>query len=233
MNKNIVKHIYFDLDNTLWDHRRNSILVLEKMFHENEITQKIDISFDEWHDVFYQKNEILWAKLRDKEITKEQLREQRFKKAFEFFDVQDDALADFFEENYLKEMNQMSEVVPGATELVDYLKSKYQLHIITNGFEEVSAQKIENAGMASAFQTLTCADEINVRKPDARIFEYAVAKANAKPQESLLIGDDWIADVIGATEFGMQAIFLDLLNENFQRDGVPVVKHLAEIHALL
>lgn len=233
MKKETVKHIFFDLDNTLWDHSKNSEIVLERMFEENQISKKYGLTFDTWHDVFLEKNDSLWGQLRDGLISKKDLREKRFKLPFLFFGIDNPELAIFFEENYLKNMSKMSEIIPGSEKLLEYLKTKYHLHIITNGFEEVSSSKVQNTVLKKYIDTLTCADEINVRKPDFRIFDYALSKSGAKLEESLLIGDDWIADIQGALDYGMQAIFYDRIGEDFQSDGVPIVRNLEEIIEIL
>lgn len=233
MNKNSVQHIFFDLDNTLWDHRGNSKIVLEKMFQDYEIQRKYGIEFEEWHDFYYDHNELLWERLREGKITKDELREQRFFVPFAHYDIEDRALSDEFEKVYLEKIGQMTGTVEGAEELLEYLHSKYTIHIITNGFIEVSEAKIVNAKIDHYITSLTCADEVDVRKPDPRIFSLAMNKAGSTKGNSLIIGDDWIADIIGGTSFGWQAVFLDCFDSDNQLEHVPTVKKLREIMELL
>lgn len=233
MNKNKVHHIFFDLDNTLWDHRGNSKIVLEKMFRDYEIQKKYGIDFEEWHDFYYDHNELLWERLREGKINKEALREQRFYVPFAHYDIEDRVLSQEFENVYLEQVGKMTGTVEGAEELLAYLHPKYKIHIITNGFIEVSEAKIVNAKIDHYFSTLTCADEVDVRKPDPRIFTLAMSKAGATKGNSLIIGDDWIADIIGGTSFGWQAIFLDCFDSDNHLENVPVVKKLIEIKDLL
>ena len=233
MNKQKVQHIFFDLDNTLWDHRGNSEITLKNMFLEHEIQSKYNLSFDTWHPVFYEKNELLWEQIREGHITKAQLREKRFKEPFTLFGLNDESLWQTFEYEYLSRMGKMSGIVENADIVLDYLKLKYQIHVITNGFEEVSQAKIANSALNGFIETLTCADELNLRKPDPRIFDLAMQKAGATKENSLIIGDDWIADIIGGTSFGWQAIFFDTLNDENQLDEVENIKNLIELKALL
>lgn len=233
MDKAKVRHIFFDLDNTLWDHRGNSEITLEKMFAEYSIQQKYGFSFEEWHPVFYDKNELLWEQIREGHIRKAELRERRFRDPFLLFEVDDRNLTDDWEAVYLAKMGKMSGTVSGARQLLEYLKPDYHIHVITNGFEEVSQSKIENSELNGFIQTLTCADEIGLRKPDPRIFQLALDKAEAVKDEALIIGDDWIADVIGGLGAGWQAVFFDALNDENQMEGVPTVKSLAEIKNIL
>ncbi|MBV7440751.1 YjjG family noncanonical pyrimidine nucleotidase [Weeksellaceae bacterium TAE3-ERU29] len=233
MNKADIKHIFFDLDNTLWNHRENSIITLREMFREHKIEEEFNVGFDDWHSVFYDMNELLWADLRDGKITKKDLRERRFKEPFVHFKIEDENLSNFFEEQYLKRMTGKNIVVDGAEELLKYLHPKYTLHIITNGFVEVSEHKVKNSVLNGFFKTLTCADEIGVRKPDPKLFDLALEKANAKKEESIFIGDDWIADIVGANHYGMQSIYFDSLKEGQTMNGVPVVTSLLDIREIL
>lgn len=234
MNKEKINHVFFDLDNTLWDHRGNSERTLQKMFDQYKIQEEYNISFAEWHTVFYEKNEILWAQLRDQEIDKQYLRNHRFRDSFEHFGIYNSDLNESFESNYLKNMTQEKGLVEGAVELLNYLKPKYKLHVITNGFIEVSYQKIETSELNGFFETLTCADEVGVRKPNPKIFTLAMDKADAQPTESVLIGDDWIADIVGGDSFGMNVIFLNRLGEvHNELPNVPQVEELVQIKKIL
>ena len=126
-----------------------------------------------------------------------------------------------------------NEVVDGAMELLEYLKPKYKLHIITNGFIEVSKRKIETSDLNGYFDTVTYADEIKILKPDPRIYTLAIQKAQANVEESIYIGDDWIADALGAKEFGMSSIFFDRLDDNFSQEGITTITHLDEVKKYL
>jgi putative hydrolase of the HAD superfamily len=125
------------------------------------------------------------------------------------FDVDNFELAQIFENQFLDEIIAYNELIEGSIEILEYLKSKnYTIHIISNGFHEVTHRKIDGSGIRKYVDTVTSADDVNVRKPNPRIFEYALNQANAAKSESILIGDDWIADVKGAQNFGIEVIFL-------------------------
>ena len=226
---NTIKHVFFDLDNTLWDFRKNARFALAELYIKYDVENRYGFTFDEFHPFYHDSNEGLWALIRDKKITKEELRARRFKEAFDNLGINDDELASIFEEEYMETITNYNEVVDGAMELLDYLKPNYQLHIITNGFVEVSKRKIETSDLNGYFDTVTYADEIKILKPDPRIFTVALEKAGATKEESIYIGDDWIADAVGAKEFGMESIFFDRLDENFTMEGVPTIVHLDEV----
>ncbi|WP_294296001.1 YjjG family noncanonical pyrimidine nucleotidase [uncultured Chryseobacterium sp.] len=225
-----IQHIFFDLDNTLWDHRRNAYLTIKELFEKEEILLKYSIDFNEFHSAYHEINEKLWEDIRDGIIDKEYLRKHRFYDTFKRFEVDDEALSMYFEEHFLDKILNHNELVEGAEYILEYLKSKhYTLHIISNGFKEVTERKCILSGIDKYFQTITSADTVGVRKPRPEIFEYSLNLAGAEKENSMLIGDDWIADVIGAQRFGMDVIFFDVLKENREEKGLKVIKHLLQI----
>ncbi|MCD0477217.1 YjjG family noncanonical pyrimidine nucleotidase [Chryseobacterium sp. LC2016-29] len=229
-----IQHIFFDLDNTLWDHRRNAYLTIKDLFDKEEITLKYNIDFEEFHSVYHEINERLWEQIRDGEIDKEYLRKHRFYDTFNRFGIDDLELSMYFEEHFLDKILNYNHLVEGAQYILDYLKAKnYTLHIISNGFQEVTERKCILSKIDHYFQTITSADSVGIRKPNPAIFEYSLGLSKAKKEESILIGDDWIADVIGAQQFGMDVIFFDVLNENKKVEDLKVIKHLLQIKEYL
>lgn len=230
----MIQHIFFDLDNTLWDHRRNAKLALEDLFKREQIREKYSLTFEEFHKEYFTINENLWAQIRDEKIDKEYIRKFRFHNTFLFFGIDDFELAQRFEINFLDEIVSYNHLVEGAFELLEYLsQKKYRLHVLSNGFKEVTYRKCELSGIKNYFETITSADEINIRKPQPEIFEYALNKSGTKKAESVIIGDDWTADIEGGLAFGMKAIFFDVFNDNYTAENVKTVKRLSEIHELL
>ncbi|SNV44464.1 Pyrimidine 5'-nucleotidase YjjG [Chryseobacterium taklimakanense] len=230
----MIQHIFFDLDNTLWDHRRNAKLALEDLFRREQIREKYSLTFEEFHKEYFTVNENLWAQIRDGAIDKEYIRKFRFHNTFLFFGIDDFELAQRFEINFLDEIVSYNHLVEGAFELLEYLsQKKYRLHVLSNGFQEVTYRKCELSGIKNYFETITSADEINIRKPQPEIFEYALNKSGTKKAESVIIGDDWIADIEGGLAFGIKAIFFDVFNDNYTAENVKTVKKLSEIHELL
>ena len=229
-----IRHIFFDLDNTLWDHRNNAYLTLKEIYKRENVQEKYNLGFEDFHREYFTINERLWAQIRDGEIDKEYLRKHRFYDSFLFFGIDDFDLAQVFEQNFLDEILNYNDLVEGAFELLEYLSEKgYTLHILSNGFKEVTYRKCELSGIQNYFKTITSADELNVRKPQPEIYEYALKKVNAKKEESIMIGDDWIADVEGALSFGIDAVFFDVFKDNFGNDEVKVIRELKELQKFL
>ncbi len=229
-----MQHVFFDLDNTLWDHRRNAYLTIKDLFQKQEINSKYNRDFEEFHAVYHDINEELWEKIRDGIIGKEYLREHRFYDTLMHFGVDDKELSLYFEENFLDNIVSYNELVEGAEDVLEYLKAKnYTLHIISNGFQEVTERKCTLSGIAPYFKTITSADAVGVRKPDPRIFEYSLGLSEAKKEESIMIGDDWIADALGGRDFGMDTIFFDVYKEDKKESGLKAITHLQQIKEYL
>lgn len=229
-----IQHIFFDLDNTLWDHRKNAYLTIKDLFGKEEITLKYNIDFEEFHSAYHEINEKLWEQIRDGEIDKEYLRKHRFYDTFKRFGIDDLELSMYFEEHFLDKILNYNHLVESADVVLEYLKSKnYTLHIISNGFQEVTERKCILSGIDHYFNTITSADSVGVRKPNTEIFEYSLGLAKAQREESILIGDDWIADVVGSQQFGIDVIFFDILNENPQQENLKTIKHLLQIKEYL
>ncbi|MEN4762571.1 YjjG family noncanonical pyrimidine nucleotidase [Chryseobacterium sp. C39-AII1] len=229
-----IQHIFFDLDNTLWDHRRNAYLTIKDLFEKEEIGLKYNINFDEFHSVYHEINEKLWEDIRDGIIDKEYLRKHRFYDTFKHFNVDDLELSMYFEEHFLDKILNHNELVEGAEYILEYLKAKnYTLHIISNGFKEVTERKCILSGIDKYFQTITSADTVGIRKPRPEIFEYSLSLSDATKENSILIGDDWIADFVGSQNFGLDVIFFDVLNENPQQEGLKSIKYLLQIKDFL
>ncbi|MNK18846.1 Pyrimidine 5'-nucleotidase YjjG [compost metagenome] len=229
-----VRHIFFDLDNTLWDHRKNAYLTIKELFSQQNISELYKINFELFYDAYHEINEKLWEQIRDGEIDKEYLRKYRFYNTFLRFEVDNEDLSNYFEHHFLDEILKFNDLVEGALDLLNYLKSKdYKMHIISNGFQEVTERKCILSGISSYFETITSADSVGVRKPRPEIFQYSLDLANAEKSESVLIGDDWIADVKGAQRFGINVIFFDVNNDNPQEENLKVIKHLSEVKQYL
>ncbi len=225
-----IRHIFFDLDNTLWDYRRNAKITLAKLYEEFQIKDIYGYSFEEFYPFYYEINEQLWADFRDKKLTKEELRTRRFPEAFQNMGIPNPDFSMEYEKRFVSEVTNTNYMVEGAEEVLEHLKGKYELHILSNGFEDVTHDKINGCSIQNYMKTITTAEDAGVPKPDPKAFQTAVDKAGAKVEESIYIGDDWIADMGGATKFGMRAIFFNPLNEShFWMEEIPVIDKLIEL----
>ena len=201
------KHIFFDLDRTLWDFDRNSERALRLLFDEFNLSNQIP-TFELFHKVYHNKNKALWHAYSHGKITKESLRYERFRAALKKFQITDEVLIKQFGDGYVELSPKQITLVPFAAEVLEDLKEMgFTLHIITNGFLEVQHVKLKYAGIHHQFDVILCSEELGINKPNPQIFKHALARANTTAKTSLMIGDDYRADVAGALKAGMQAIW--------------------------
>jgi YjjG family noncanonical pyrimidine nucleotidase len=224
-----ITDIFFDLDHTLWDFDKNSVLAFDKIFEEHHPT----IDTNVFIEIYAPINQACWKLYQVDKITHEELRYNRLRQSFDVmsYNISDEEIHkishDYIE--FLPDNNQLFE---GALEVLDYLYPKYNLHIITNGFAEVQYKKITNSGLGNYFKTVTNSEMAGVKKPHATIFEFALSLAGTNKQNAIMIGDCIDADIRGATEFGMQAILFDE-KEIYSLEGVVAIKRLLELKEIL
>ena len=210
MKLNHIKHIFFDLDHTLWDFDKNSALTFKKLFE----LHNLDINLHDFLKVYEPINLDYWRLYRNEQIKKPELRYRRLKDSFDAINYEvEDSLIDQLSEDYITYLTTFNHLFDDTMEVLDYLRGKYTLHIITNGFEEAQQKKMEASRIASYFETVTNSEQAGVKKPNPYIFDYALKKAKAKTDESVMIGDSLEADVLGAINFGMDAIFFNYRKE--------------------
>ena len=226
MNKKIiVKDIFFDLDHTLWDFDKNSMLAFKRVFKKFKIT----IEFDAFLKIYEPINIEYWKKYREDKVSKESLRRGRLIDSFNFFDlIYTTEKIDEIADAYIQELPFDNHLFEGAVEILDYLILKYKLHIITNGFEEVQHKKLKNSGIDHYFSTVTTSEEVGVKKPNPKVFLTALNKANSLPTQSVMIGDSLEADILGANNIGMQTIFYNYRNESISKK-IKSIDSLLEI----
>jgi putative hydrolase of the HAD superfamily len=199
-------HIFFDLDNTLWDFKANSFDALHLTFLYFNIGEQCG-DYQMFFDVFTKYNDILWSEYRNKKLSKKELKRLRFQNTFEELNIPgiDPLETDEF---YLNEIPKQKKLVRGTIELLDHLRHKgYLMYIITNGFREVQHKKLQNSGLSEYFSRVYISEEIKAPKPNTEIFEYAVKSSNARKRNSLMVGDDWDSDIAGALNFGIDAVY--------------------------
>jgi putative hydrolase of the HAD superfamily len=196
------------LDNTLWDFKSNAIEAFREIFDHHQLWQMIP-DFDEFISTFTFYNEQLWAKYRQGHIKKEPLRVERFTLTLSRLGISDSNLSELISNAYLELVPQKSNLIKDAHEVLNYLKSKYRLFILTNGFRETQRNKLINSGIQHCFNGMITSEDAGWSKPDRRIFEYALKSFNAKKPESVMIGDDLHVDIEGAKNFGMDQVFFN------------------------
>jgi len=223
-----VEHIFFDLDHTLWDFDLNSKLAYNKIFTE----QKLDLDLDRFIKIYEPLNLEFWRKYRNNEISKEELRYQRLKTAFDACEYHlDDDKINLFANLYITYLPNNNHLFEGCHDLLKDLKSRYKLHCITNGFQEVQKLKMDQSNLTQYFDIILTAEEAKVKKPDPKIFHMALERAGATTQNSLMVGDSHEADIIGAQNLGIRTIYFKIDKPAQFETGQ--VQKLSEIQSLL
>lgn len=224
-----ITDIFFDLDHTLWDFEKNSALTFEKVLKNNNI----EIDLKDFLKHYVPLNFKYWELYRKDEITQQQLRYGRLKDTFDIlnYEIADEKI-DVLSEQYIQFLPEFNNLFDGTIEVLEYLKPKYNLHIITNGFDKVQAGKIKNSNIEHYFKTITNSEMAGVKKPNPKIFEYALSLSNLNKNQSVMIGDCIEADVQGALNFGMDAIHFNENNIEIP-SNIKQIKHLIELKNFL
>jgi len=220
-----ITDVFFDLDHTLWDFEKNSALAFETVFK----MQDISINRTDFLSYYVPINFKYWEKYRKDEITQKELRLGRLKETFDLleFSIDDESIL-FLSEQYIHYLPKYNHLFEGTIEILEYLNLKYNLHIITNGFAEIQENKLNNSNITHYFKTVTNSEMVGVKKPNALIFEYALGLAKAKKESSIMIGDCIEADVQGALDAGLDAIFFNG-NNKIVANNFKQVNHLLEL----
>lgn len=228
MKKAEITDIFFDLDDTLWDFKRNAALTFDFIFAKRELSFDLN-SFLKVYEVI---NDKYWKLYRSNKIDREGLRFHRLAESFqqlkwEITHAGINELVDDFKA-HLADFNHL---LPEAIEVLEYLSPKYKLHILTNGFEEVQRKKLLNSNLYPFFHSITTSEENGIKKPSPEIFELALKKAKTSKENSLMIGDNFEADILGAQAVGLKTIyFQSVKNPDF--NGIQI-SQLNELKKLL
>ncbi len=227
------EHIFFDLDHTLWDFETNSKEAFLELFDKYNLLEKGISSMDEFLTEYFLINEKLWEDYRKGLIVKEQLRYDRFSQAFHKFGISDKAFTTSFSDDYVNSAPYKTNLFPHAIEVLDYLKGKYALHIITNGFEEVQYLKMKTSNIEKYFTSIITSERSGYKKPDIRMFEFSLEEAKANPAKSIMIGDSLEADIIGARDAGIPQVYFNPKSLVHSEKVTHEIKSLNELKQLL
>ncbi len=224
------QHLFFDLDDTLWDFEKNSAVVLQDLFTEFDLEKKLNTTFQNFHTQYKQINQSLWSKYYKKEIDKTFLRNHRFNEAFKLFNYDNYTENLAITEQYLFRSPNGKLLKENCLEVLEYLNQKYQLHIITNGFKEVQHIKLNASGIKKYFKHIIISEEHALTKPDTKIFRLAEEMALTKHTHCVMIGDNLESDIAGAHNAGWDSIYF---SESDTKDySGHQIKNLKELKSI-
>lgn len=208
------KHLFFDLDHTLWDFDANSRQTLQELYESMELHTKGVTNFDLFHKKYLSHNDVLWEKYRKGQIKVGELRWKRMWMALLDFKIADEALAQEMGNVFLDLLPTRKLLFPDTVEVLDYLTGKkYKLHLITNGFENTQHSKLKNSGLDKYFTEVITSEGSNSLKPHKEIFDYAFQKTKAALEESIMLGDSIDVDILGAMNAGIDQVHVNHLSK--------------------
>ena len=235
---NIINWVFFDLDDTLWDFALNSEFSLELLYNKNTFLAEFYPDYNNFSTIYHRENDRLWALFNKKLISADFLKPERFRILLAPF-ISDTSSLDHFAHQlcneYLNILGSQTAVVFQAENVLNYLSKKYMIGVLSNGFREVQYKKLYNTSLWKYVQRMVISDEINVPKPDTRIFEYALQATGAKADSAIMIGDNPLTDIKGAIDAGWNAIYFNKRNESLPSaiTNVPTILSLSELKQLL
>lgn len=228
------RHLFFDLDHTLWDFDANAKESLAELYIFFELESKFISPFEIFYRTYLKHNEILWDRFEKGYITSEELKWKRMWRTLMDFRIGDEKLAKEMSAKFLEILPTKKRVFDYTFEILDYLtQKKYSLHLITNGFEKTQWMKLNNSSLAKYFTHVITSEVSNSMKPQKEIFEYALKKTNGKIEECIMIGDNQQADIQGALNAGMDTIFVNHIKANSTIKPTHTIYHLKELESIL
>ncbi|MEN9571348.1 MAG: hypothetical protein RL172_2579 [Bacteroidota bacterium] len=227
------KHLFFDLDHTLWDFDANARETLVEIYAHFNLASLGVLPFEDFYKLYKIHNEILWDRYHKGFITGEELKWKRMYRTLLEFKIGDENLAKQLSEKFLEILPTKKLLFPHTTETLEYLLDKnYQLHLITNGFEKTQWTKLNNSGLDSYFTHVVTSEGSNSIKPHKEIFDYALNKAGAALHHSIMLGDNLEADIQGAINAGMDNIFVNHINSTTTLQPTYTVSSLKELQTI-
>ena len=222
------KHLFFDLDHTLWDYEACSNETLEELWLAYRLNEK-GVQLNSFLQKFSDVNEELWKQLHAGKINKDVIRNDRFPTILSELDIADNHMSVDMQEEYLKVCPTKPYLIEGALELLESISGRYGLHIITNGFDEIQSVKLRSSGIEHFFKEVITSGIAGYQKPDKQIFDFAIKKVVTKPEDALMIGDNPISDIEGAYLAGLDQVFFNPYNQDCPITPTLEIKSLREL----
>jgi len=230
----VYKHLFFDLDHTLWDFDTNAKHTLTDIYKEFEMHSRVSAPFEDFYRQYLFHNEILWKRYHNGFISAEELKWKRMWRTLLDFRIGDEMLAKNLSSRFMEILPTKKEIFPHTIEILDYLSAKgYSLHLITNGFEKTQWTKLLNSGLKNYFTHMVTSETSNSLKPKKEIFDYALNKAEALLHESIMIGDNLEADIQGAINAGMDCIYVNHITAAPSVLPTFTITHLRQLEDIL
>jgi putative hydrolase of the HAD superfamily len=227
------KSVFFDLDHTLWDYDTNSYETLAELYSEHQISEKVGIEFQNFHDSFQQVNLKLWDQYDRGFIDREVIRNDRFKMVLSELGNEDHNLAFRLGNHYSILSPTKKNLVPNTLEVLNYLLEKYPLYLVTNGFEEMQSTKVESGGIRKYFKDVITSERAGHKKPAKEIFDFTLQLGGLDKEEVIMVGDNLLTDIAGASNAGIDSVLYNPKRELHQEKVTFEITSLLELKSIL
>jgi len=201
--------LFFDLDHTLWDYDKNSVEALSDLYHKYELSDYKSLTLELFLETFTKVNSQLWSNYNKGHIDRDEIRKKRFLNILKKYNISDESISLSMSDDYVRSCPLKTNLFPYTHEVLTYLKDKYTLYILTNGFDDVQKIKITESNIASYFDGMITSETTGHRKPSREIFDYAVKTAKSTNQASLMVGDNLSADIGGAQKAEIDTVYFN------------------------
>lgn len=197
--------VWFDLDDTVWDFRNNSLEALSEVYDEFSLSR---FWTDEaaWKSDYHVNNDLLWRQYAEGKVSQKELRFRRFYEPFTHAGMakaEAEAASMRADGFYLHRLGLRSALVPGARSLLERVRARgFRTGLLSNGFREIQYAKMKSSAIEDLIDIVVLSDEIGINKPDTRIYRYAEEKAGVPACRCIMIGDNGETDIAGAVRAG-------------------------------
>lgn len=226
------RHLFFDLDHTLWDFEQNSRATIGEAVEHFNLQERKPFPLKRIFFIYEKINDHHWHLYRQGKLSKADLRLSRFRKTLHELGIKDEVLSEEMSQFYIERSPFKKHLFPGAIPLLEKLQKTHGLHLITNGFKEVQYIKLEESGLRSFFRNVIVSEEVGYKKPQAEVFHYAMNLAGCEAYEALMVGDNIETDIKGAAGAGIDQVFFNPKGRKPNFKATYQVKALSEIDAI-
>ncbi len=223
------RHLFFDLDHTLWDFEKNANETLRTLYAQYDFARFGTFTVEEFMRVYSDINHALWRMYQTGKIDQQQLRDVRFHRTLTRLGVPEAQIPAGISAEFTTILPQKTAVFPHTHEVLDYLRPRYRLHLITNGFQDIQGLKLASSNLADYFEHVITSEHSGHLKPDPRMFAHALARTGATAAESLMIGDNLECDVLGASNAGIDQVYF---NPDKRRHFNTITYEISSLRAL-
>ena len=225
----MIRYVLFDVDDTLLDFGKAEAAAIRKTF------ERIGIPVtDELIRRYSEINAQQWSRFEKGEITREKLLTERFDILFSELGI--NVPSEMAQASYEYLLGIGHYFVDGAGELLEALKDKYELYIVSNGNASVQDRRLKSAGIIPYFKDIFISERVGFNKPSAEFFEACFERIPGfEKDKAVIVGDRLSSDILGGINAGVKTCWFNPRGDAPDPD-IPAdyeIKHLGELPALL